>query len=377
MSAQPHASVATAGPPGLSGNTGGVALSGRATASWVVALLALLVVSAGLGYAASFLVAPAYTSSTSMLPPQQQQSATASALASLGALAGLGGAQGGVKSAGDQYVALMQSNTVSDRIIEAFGLQQAYEARYLVDARQELARNVRFSVGRKDGMIVIEVDDTDPKRAASMANRYVDELRRLTGTLAVSEAQQRRAFFEQLLLATKDKLIAAQLALQSSGFSQGALRAEPKAAADGYAKLRAEVMAAEVRLRGLRSSLADNTPEVRQQQVTLQSLQAELARTERAAPANEGPGYVALYREFKYQETLFDLFARQYELARVDESREGALIQVVDKASPAEKASRPRRARMAAAGAAFGALLAAAILSIQYRRRNRHQPAQP
>lgn len=377
MSALPNASIPTAGPQGLFSNTEDAALPGRALASRALALLALLALGAGLGYAASFLVAPAYTSSTSMLPPQQQQSATASALASLGALAGLGGAQGGVKSAGDQYVALMQSNTVSDRMIEAFGLQQAYEARFLVDARQELARNVRFSVGRKDGMIVIEVDDTDPKRAANMANRYVDELRRLTGTLAVSEAQQRRAFFEQLLLTTKDKLIAAQLALQSSGFSQGALRAEPKAAADGYAKLRAEVMAAEVRLRGLRSSLADNTPEVRQQQVTLQSLQAELARTERAAPANEGPGYVALYREFKYQETLFDLFARQYELARVDESREGALIQVVDKASPAEKSSRPRRARMAAAGAALGALLAAAIVSVQYRRRNRQPPTQP
>ena len=46
--------------------------------------------------------------------------------------------------------------------------------------------------------------------------------------------------------------------------------------------------------------------------------------------ARGGPDYVSKYREFKYQETLFELFARQYELARVDESREGALIQVVD-----------------------------------------------
>lgn len=366
----PNLNTLTAAPSGSLPRADGSGVWKVLSRFWVV-LLSLVMAGAVAGYGASHLVAPAFTSSTSMLPPQQQQSATASALASLGALAGLGGGPGGMKSAGDQYVALMQSNTVSDRMIEAFGLRAAYDARFQMDARQELARNVRFSVGRKDGLIVIEVDDTDAKRAADMANRYVEELRHLTSTLAVSEAQQRRTFFEQQLLATKDKLTTAQLALQSSGFNQGALRAEPKAAADGYARLRADVMAAEVRLRGLRASLADNTPEVRQQQVTLQSLQAELARAERSTPASEGPGYVALYREFKYQETLFDLFARQYELARVDESREGALIQVVDKAIPAEKASRPRRMRMAAAGAALGALLAVALLSVLLRRHAR------
>jgi uncharacterized protein involved in exopolysaccharide biosynthesis len=209
--------------------------------------------------------------------------------------------------------------------------------------------------------LTINVDDESPQRAAEMANAFVDELRRMTSTIAVGEAQQRRVFFEGQLQQTRDRLIAAQQALGASGFTAGALKAEPRAAAESYARLRAEVTAAEVRLQTLRRSLVDNAPEVQQQQAMLGALRAQLARLEAAnAIDNSNPDYVSKYREFKYQETLFDLIARQYELARVDEAREGALIQVVDEALPPEKKSAPRRSIIAGA-AAFAALLALAV----------------
>jgi uncharacterized protein involved in exopolysaccharide biosynthesis len=297
----------------------------------------------------TYLIAPTFTATTTFLPPQQQQSAAASLLSSLGPLAGLAGAAGNIRTPADQYVALMQSVTVSDRIIEQYKLMDEYDAKYRIDARKTLSSNVRMTVGKKDGLITVEVDDKSPQRAADIANQYVDELRRMTGTIAITEAQQRRVFFEHQLQQTKDKLTAAQLALQASGFSQGALKAEPKAAAEGYARLRAEVTAAEVRLQTMRGSLADDTPEVRQQQAALIALRGQLSRLEQASDANGGPDYVGKYREFKYQETLFELFSRQYELARVDESREGALIQVVDAAAPPEKKSKPKRAIIALA----------------------------
>ena len=293
----------------------------------------------------TYLIKPTFTATTVFLPPQQQQqSAAASVLAQLGPLAGLAGAAGAIRTPADQYVALMQSVTVSDRLIDQFKLMEEYDEKYRIEARKELAKNVRITVGKKDGLITVEVDDHSPQRAAAMANQYVDELRRLTSTIAVTEAQQRRLFFEHQLLQTKDKLIAAQQALAASGFSQGAIKAEPKAAAEGYARLRAEVTAAEVRLQTMRGALADDTPEIRQQQAALVALRAQLSRMEQASDISGGPDYVSKYREFKYQETLFDLFAKQYELARVDESREGALIQVVDPATPPERKSKPKRA---------------------------------
>jgi capsule polysaccharide export protein KpsE/RkpR len=319
----------------------------------------------------TYLIAPTFTATTTFLPPQQQQSAAASVLASLGPLAGLAGAAGGIRTPADQYVALMQSVTVSDRIIEQFKLMQEYDEKYRMEARKELAKNVHIAVGKKDGLITVEVDDKSPQRAAAMANQYVEELRRMTGTIAVTEAQQRRVFFEHQLLQTKDKLTAAQLALQASGFSQGALKAEPKAAAEGYAKLRAEATAAEVRLQAMRGSLADDTPEVRQQQATLSALRSQLSRLEQATDVHGGPDYVGKYREFKYQETLFELFSRQYELARVDESREGALIQVVDVATPPERKSRPKRAITAVITTLATALLLAMALLVRHSWRER------
>lgn len=323
--------------------------------------------------AASYLIAPVFTAVTTFLPPQQQQSSAASALAALGPLAGLAGAAGtAVRSPADQYIALMQSVQVSDRIIEQFGLMKSYEAKFKVDARRELAKNVRISVGKKDGLISVEVDDTSPDLAARMANSYVDELRRMTATLAVTEAQQRRLFFERHLESAKDKLVQAQVALQGSGFNQGALRAEPRAAAEGYAKLKAEITASEVKLQTLRGTLTDASPEVRQQQATLSALRSQLARAEQTAPVEEGPGYISRYREFKYQETLFELFAKQYEMARVDESREGALIQVLDPATPPERKSRPRRATMALGGTAItGLLISLFLVALGARRRAR------
>jgi uncharacterized protein involved in exopolysaccharide biosynthesis len=312
----------------------------------------------------TYLIPPTYTASTTLLPPQQQSGANSllSSLGSLGGLAGLAG--GGLRTPADQYVSLMQSTTVSDRIIEQFKLLDVYDEKYRIDARRILAKNVRITVGKKDSLITIEVDDRSPQRAAEMASRYVDELRRMTDTIAVSEAQQRRKFFELQLRQTQEKLIQAQQALQASGFAQGALKAEPKSAAEAYARLRAELTAAEVRLQTLRGSLSDGTPEIQQQQSTLAALRSQVAKLEKPADAAGDPDYVGKYREFKYQETLFDLFAKQYELARVDESREGGLIQVVDAALPPEKKAKPKRMLIALGGALSGGIVLVGYLLI-------------
>lgn len=334
---------------------------------WLLALTPIAVGAVVLGI--TFLIPPTFTARTSFLPPQQQQSAAASMLASLGNLSGLAGAAN-VKSPADQYVALMQSETVADRIIDRFGLMQLYDAKYRLQARKELSKNVRISAGKKDGLITVEVDDEDPKRAADMANRHVEELRSLTSQLALSEAQQRRVFFEAQLTQTRDHLTRAQQALQESGFTPGALKAEPKSAAEEYAKLRAEATATEVRLQAFRKSLADTAPEILQQQARLDALRSELAKAEASTTVSNGPDYISKYREFKYQEALFDMFARQYELARLDESREGALIQVIDPAKPPELKSRPKRALTALGSAAACLLLLSSFLLLRQRWRD-------
>jgi len=328
--------------------------------------VAVAVLGAVLGVGVSFLIKPIFAAETVFMPPQQQTGASA-ALASLGALASLAGGSA-PKNTGDQYVALMQSATVRDRLIDKFHLMEVYGAKFHDAARHTLGTRSQISVGKKDGLISVIVEDTEPARAAALANDYVDELRRLTSVLAVSEAQQRRMFFEKQLQDVKSRLTAAQTALQDSGFNLGALKSEPRAAAEGYAKLHAEETASQIRLQTLRNSFADSAPEVQTEATRLQALRNQLRDLEvSVAPASPQPDYVGKYREFKYQETLFDLMARQYEIAKVDESREGALIQVVDTAKVPERKIRPRRIVFLAGGAVAATALYLLLIHARLR----------
>lgn len=334
--------------------------------SWRLMLIVPLL-AAAIGFGVTYVIEPTFTAQTTLMPPEKPQGASAEALKSIGALAGLAGIGSGTKTTTDQFAALLQSVSVEDRLVDQFKLMQVYDKNFKVDARHELEKRVRINIGKKDGLLTIEVDDKDPQRAAAMANQHVEELRRMTSMLAVTEAQQRRVFFEAQLKDTQTKLTRAQQALQASGYSQGALKAEPRSAADGYARLRAEVTAATVRLQTLRGGLTDDAVEVRQQQAQLGALQSQLAQMEHSGETASGSDYISKYREFKYQETLLELMARQYELARVDESREGTLIQVVDVATPPEKRSKPRRLWVTAG---TGVATAVLLLFFIYMRDN-------
>lgn len=156
-------------------------------ARWRLIVFGPLLLGA-LAVASSYLIEPVFTARTIFLPPQQQQSAASAALSQLGALAGLAGGAAGIKSPADQYVALMRSDNVSDRMVDRFKLMGVYESKYRFEARRELSENVRITLGKKDGLIGVEVDDTDPQRAADMANQYVSELGRLTSELALTDA---------------------------------------------------------------------------------------------------------------------------------------------------------------------------------------------
>jgi uncharacterized protein involved in exopolysaccharide biosynthesis len=294
----------------------------------------------------SFAVTPTFTASTQFLPPQQAQSAAAGLLSGLGALGGLAGAAAGLKNPSDQYVAFLKSRVLEDALIDRFKLMERYESEFKQDARKTLEGNVKISAG-KDGLIDVEVDDKDPQFAADLANAHVDELRTLMSRLAVTEAQQRRQFFEGLLQKTKDNLVAAEAALQASGVNPSAIKTSPAAAVEGLAKLQAEVAAQEVRIQSMRGYLAESAPEMKQALNTLAALRAQLAKIDAPATTKDKSDYVNLFREFKYHETLFELYAKQFEIARADEAREGATIQVVDVAVPPERKSKPKKALIA------------------------------
>lgn len=322
-------------------------------------MIAMLTLGAAiLSVAVSLLLPNIYTGAAKVLPPQQSQSTAAMLLGQLGGMAGLAGGSVGLKNPSDLYVGMLRSRTVADSIIGRFDLKKLYDQDTMVGTRKELASNTSIAAG-KDGLITVEFEDEDPKRAAAIANAYVEELDKLSQSLAVTEAAQRRLFFERQLQQARDDLGKAEVALKVTQETTGLIKLDDQGRAiiEAVAALRGQIAAKEVELRAMRTFATEqNTDYVRSQQ-QLAGLRAELTKLERAKisgggdillPTGKVPEagleYLRKFRDVKYYETIFELLAKQFEAAKIDEAKESAIIQVVDKAIVPDRKSKPKRA---------------------------------
>ena len=334
-----------------------------------------------------------FTATTTMLPPQQSSSASA-LLGSLGGLASLAGGAGGgaasmlgLKNLADLYIGLLQSETVADELIGRFHLMQVYKTKKLVAARATLKSKTKI-LAEKSSLISISVKDHDPKRAAALANGYVEELHTLMSHLAVTDAAQRRMFFEQQLEGEKNKLADAEVALEVTERKTGIIQPQGQAEAVimTISQLRAQISASEVELAALRTSATDQNSDVITLQSQIKGLRAQLADFEKGhpgatgsvlTPTSEVPAatleYIRRMRDVKYHETLFELLARQYEMAKVDEAKQGQMIQVVDPALVPEKRSWPPRTLLTLLAFVLGACLSSFCVLLQASYRNRLQ----
>ena len=324
-----------------------------------------------------------FTANTKILPPQQSQSTASAMLAQLGNLGGLAGG----KNSNDLYIAMLSSRAVADNLIQRFGLMKPGE-KYPSNVRRGLANVTKITSG-KDGIITIEVDDKDPKRAAELANAYVDELRKLTNVLAVTEASQRRLFFEQQFAHARDQLAKAEAsarqALEKGGLFQ--VEGQGRAILESSARLRGQITVKEVQIGAMRIFAAERNPELRFAQQELDAMKRELARIEGASSSKSGDSRenddggidsLRLLRNVKYYETIYELLAKQYEMAKIDEAKDSGLIQVLDKAIEPDSKSKPIRlfiAIWAALVAGFLTVLWAIIIELGQKARQDPQQA--
>ncbi len=299
----------------------------------------------------SFFIPNSYTASTQIMPPQQQSSASA-LLGQLGALSGLAGASAGIKNSNDTYITMLKSRTVSDNMISRFKLQAVYKTKLPSDTRKALASASVITSG-KDGLITVQVDDKDPKRAAVIANGYVEELQKLTKVLAVTEASQRRLFFEKQLIQAKQALGDAEISLKQVQEKTGLLQLDAQAQAliKSGAELKGQIAMKEVELGAMRTFATGNNPDYIRTQQVVGGMRAQLAKIETGSVSTSkapeaGLEYLRKVRDLKYAETVYELLAKQFEIAKIDEAKEGSMIQVLDKAVVPDRKSKPKRSLM-------------------------------
>jgi uncharacterized protein involved in exopolysaccharide biosynthesis len=343
---------------------------------------------------ATFVLPNKYKASTAILPPQQNSSVGSALMAQLGAigsLASLGGSSMGLKNPSDLQVALLKSQTVEDAMVDRFHLMDLFHVKLRSAARKKLESIVAIESGTKDGIIRISVTQHDPKLAADMANGYVEEFKKYSSGLAVTEASQRRLFFEGQLSQAKDNLAKAEEDLKKTEQRTGLIQLDSQARATIglVADLRGQIAAKEAQIAAMRTYATDENPEL---QIAIQQLAGLQAQAKKMGASSESATnslipkgnmqeaaleYVRRYRDVKYYETIFDLIARQYEIAKVDEAKQGAIIQIVDHATVPDHRSFPSKLIFTLVGIFLGLFIGIAyILAKEGFVRLAHNPAE-
>lgn len=326
---------------------------------WVLIAMVAGICTA-IGIALAFLLPVRYTAEITILPPQQQGSSFSSALASefsgLSSMAALAGGSLGLKNHNDMYVSMFKSRIVEDALIRQFNLQAEYHKKLLSEARKQFEKRSSVDGSDKDGLIHISFEDHDPKRAAAIANAYVDQFRTLSQHLAITEAAQRRVFLEGQVAQVKQHLADAEEAMKQTENSTGliALDSQARALIESAAYLRAQIAAKQVQIEGMKAYATDQNAGVAEAEQELAGLRAQMQQLTGSQSSDgmiipkgqvteAGLEYIRKMRDVKYYEAEFGLLSKQLELARLDEAREGSLIQVVDPALPPDKKSFPKR----------------------------------
>ncbi len=337
----------------------------------------------------SLVMSPIYKAETKILPPVNGSSGIATQLMNqlgqLSSIAGISNIPINGKAPNELYIGLLKSRTVLDGIIDRFDLMKLYRKRYRENVREKLINNV-LSVrdDKKSGIITINIEDKDPKRAAEMANAFVEELQKLNTGLAITQASQRRLYFEEQLQAAKASLTQAEENVKGFQEKTGTLHIESQAKAvlEGIGMIRAQIAAKEVELKVMKTYSTPQNPDLKRVEETLRGLRAELAKMEgkggkghdplmpTGRMAQLGTDYAKQLRDLKFNEVLYGLLLQQYEAAKLDEAKNATTIQVIDKAVPPEKRVKPKRTMIVILGAIIGFFLSVfAAFLVEYRER--------
>jgi capsule polysaccharide export protein KpsE/RkpR len=313
----------------------------------------------------AFLIPKRYDSTIRLMPPDGQSGSGLAMLAAMAGKNGLGmgslaGDLLGMRSSGALFVDILHSRTVEDRIVSRFDLRKVYGDRYWVDARKHLGTYSEIAEDRKSEVITIRVTDRDPRRAAQIAQAYVDELDHLVAEVSTSSARRERIFIEDRLRSVKQELDRA-----SQEFSQFAsqnatldISTQGKAMVEAAGRLQGELIASQSELEGLEQVYTTNNIRVRSLRARIQELSKQLDKlggdSRSDSPAGAFPSirqlpllgvrWADLYRQTKIEETVYELLTQQYELAKIEEAKEIPTVKILDAADIPEKKSTPPRA---------------------------------
>ena len=322
---------------------------------------------------ASLLMTKLYVGSARILNPVEKSSAMSLLEQQAGSVAGLFFA-GSEK--GNVYVSMLQSRNVRDRVLDRFAPKNWRE---LAGPGKEMGMGDLVSehigtltvTAEKDNTLLVSVEYTDQGKVADIANAYVDEMEKLANEFAMTEATKRLNYFEGELANARMSLTRTEQLFREYQEKTGVYMGEAQLTANiqNRINMRAQVAAKEIQLRSLLAYATRQNPEVVKLEKEISGLKEEIKRLEddpgTGDPLNPLGGmpaarfeYLEKYRDWKFQEVLYNTLLRLYETARLDQSYSPVVIQVLDRAEMPEYRSKPKRKMIVVLATFLGFFLA-------------------
>ena len=252
----------------------------------------------------------------------------------------------------DIYKAILLSRTIQEDVIRKHDLRTVYRKKSMEKTVKELKNHYTVKL-QADGTIMVSVEDGDPRRAAAMANTFLESLDRYNMEKRNSKAHRTRQFLERRVAETDSLLRVSESVLRGyqEKHSTVAPTSGPAPNVQAVADLMARKIMLEVRLGVLLSYLREDNEQVVQIRTELNQLKSRIG--DLPALQNE---LVRLIRDQKIQEQLYLLLTAELEQARIREMMDTPTVQVLDPAVPPERHSRPRKGLMAVGAAVFAGM---------------------
>lgn len=293
----------------------------------------------------------------------------------------LGGRLGTVSDEAYNYLVILQSRTASEKVIKKFNLREVYEIdkdKPYEDVIKELESNVDFNI-EDEGNIVISVNDEVPKRAAEMANYYVDILNEMSVKLGVTESRNNREFIEKRFIQAQTDIANIEDSLESFSkkYNVMALEEQMKAAIEVAAEVKAQLEIAKLEQAILLKNYGSENPVVQESELKVTELNKQLANLKFGEDKNlksslnlfvpfekvpeTGIMYVRLMRDYEIQNKLLEFIYPIYEQAKIEENKDMPVVLVIDEAKTPQKKSSPKRMLIV-----IGAFLISFFFSLGY-----------
>jgi len=334
---------------------------------WRLFIVKLVITITVLAIIISLLLVQKYTATATILPPSSEQETMIGMISSNlpGGLSGLGRMTGmipGVAAPSELFAAIMKSGRIKGEIIREYDLMKEFKARTMTDAGKQLDEITTIEVS-PEGIISVSVIYKNKYLATDIANAYVERLDKFNTETAMTVGKRYRMFIEQRLQETEDSLEMAEQLLRDfqEKHRTVALNAEIESAIETIATLKSEILLLEVKKGAISSSSQINNPYLHSINRELRELKRQLQKMEFGSkdtrenefgigffvPISKLPEialeYARLLRDVKVQEAVYGVLTQQYEQAKIMELKDTPSVQFLQRASPPEKKSFPRR----------------------------------